>query len=188
MRIRTVLCVIPLGAALCATPAHAGATDLPAGRKCAFNSSTDVTREAGWQVGDVNAGPLVTGAAGTLVCSIHVNNATHSGLAVVTETVDAVGAVAVMAPRPVEYRATAADDVVLCTRWVPVSGPTLYWTPGDPLALNLGRWSTDPNALCLTYEEGPNDPECSIWLAVDQRLGTDIAGVWQDCEGYEPII
>jgi hypothetical protein len=157
----------------------------PAGQKCRFNSTTDVTREAGWQTGDIQAGPLVTGEGGTLKCSIHVNNNTHAGAALVTETAGAVGGVAVMEPRTLNYQATAADDVSLCTEWDGPGGP-LYWRGGNAAAADLGAWSADANVACgvaTTLE--PNDPECSIWKAIDRRAGTNIAETWQDCEPYD---
>jgi hypothetical protein len=33
-----------------------------------------------------------------------------------------------------------------------------------------------------------NASVCPILLAVDARLGTDLAGVWEDCEPFSPII
>ena len=162
----------------------------PAGRKCGFNSSTDVTREAGWQIGDINAGPLVTGEAGTLECSVHVNNNVHNGAALVTQTVgDTAGLVAVMEPRELHYQATAADDVSLCTTWHGASGD-LYWVGGNPaVPTDTGHWDASASSACgVALSIEPNDPECSIWLAIDQRAGTNIAEIWQDCEPYEPII
>jgi len=168
-----------------ASPPAAGV--LP--RKCAFNSTTDVTREAGWQTGDINAGPYVTGEAGTLSCSIHVNNNVHSGAAVARESKDAVGGVVLMEPRPLNYPATAADTISLCTQWTGPSG-TWYWTSGNPaVPTDLGGWSQNPNATCgeaLSIE--PNDPECRIWHSIDNRAGTNIAEIWQDCEEYPPLI
>jgi hypothetical protein len=172
--------------ATCVTPSHAGPTDLPIGQKCRFNSTTDVTREAGWQTGDINAGPLVTGATGTLVCSIHVNNNTHDGVALVTETADATGVAVVMAPRTLNYQATAADDVALCTAWIPTAGAPLYWRGGNTATADLGSWETSPSTQCgVATSIEPNDPECSIWKAIDRRAGTNIAEIWQDCEPYE---
>lgn len=170
-----------------ASPSNAAPQDGPVGRKCGFNSATDVTREAGWQTGVINAGPLVTLGAGTLTCNVVVNGGTHSSPAAFSASVDAVGVVAVMEPRPLNYPATAADEVSLCSVWDPVVGPTLYWV--SQAAPNLGYWDDDPSATCgasLSIE--PNDPTCSIWLAIDQRAGTNIAEIWQDCEGYGPII
>jgi hypothetical protein len=163
---------------------------IPVGAKCRFNSTTDVTREAGWQIGDINAGPLVTGESGTLYCSIHVNNNVHSGAAVVPpESAIANGGVVTMEPRTLNYPATAADTVSLCTKWVGASG-TLYWVSGNPAdPASQSYWTTDASESCgeaLTLR--PNDPECSIWLAIDQRAGTNLADIWQDCEPYSPII
>lgn len=166
-----------------ATPPPPGG---PVGRKCAFNSTTDVTREAGWQTGQINAGPLVTGEDGRLVCSIHVNNNRHDGAELVTEYGTTVAsAVAYMEVRPLNYQATAADDIALCTRWEGASG-TLYWRGGNTATGDLGSWETSPATECgkATSIE-PNDPECSIWKAIDRRLGTNIAEIWQDCEPYE---
>jgi hypothetical protein len=192
MRATTLILTAVLAGALPgAAPSYAGPADLPAGRKCAFSSTVDVTAPPGRQTGDINAGPLLTAQAGTLVCSIHVDNNTHSGPAVVSEPVAAAaGAVVVMA-RTLNYQATAADTVSVCTQWVPDSGPALYWVGRNVSVSNPfgGHWSTDPSDPCSVFgEEGPNEPECGIWLAIDKRAGTDIAGTWQDCEPYEPII
>jgi hypothetical protein len=194
---KLALAALLAGTALTGVPAaHAGGCPDPhdplgpCGRKCTFNSATDVTREAGWQTGAIAAGPLVTGESGTLKCTMHVNNNTHSGAAVVTETQGDTGGVAVvMAPRPLNYPATAADDVVICTEWDGASG-TQYWVGGNPaVPTDLGHWSTNPGDICgVPFSFEPNDPECSIWLAIDKRLGTNIAEVWQDCEPYQPII
>lgn len=168
-------------------PSNAAPEDGPLGRKCGFNSAIDVTREPGWQIGDINAGPLLTGTGGTLHCKIIVNSNSHSAPFAVDESVVATGGhVAVMEPRSLRYRATAADTVDLCTSWVPDSGPALYWVvPGS--SLELAYWDTDPNAPCrLPMNLEPNNPECGIWLAIDERLGTNIAEIWQDCESYEP--
>jgi hypothetical protein len=160
----------------------------PVGRACAFNSVTDFSREAGWQVGDVNAGPLHTGAAGTLHCKIVADDITHDATDVrydfaVTATADHV----VVGASPVSYRATAADAISLCTSWDPVDGPTLYYVARS--APELSYWTTDPDAWCSEWgPSDPNYPYCGIWLAIDSRAGTNIAEVWQDCEPYYPII
>jgi hypothetical protein len=177
-----------------AVPSSAAPVAGPEGRKCSFNSATDVMREPGWQVGDINAGPLVTLADGTLYCKIVVNGWTHSSPAAAVESVAAVGGVAVMAPRPLNYRATAADDISMCTRWDPAdpAKPTLYWvnrypfegTPPNPP--NAGHWDDDPDAICNLVYFGEEDGfECGLWKAIDRRTGTNIAEIWQDCEPYE---
>lgn len=180
----------PVHPAPCHTPPHNPVPGGPQGRKCGFNSTTDVTREAGWQVGAISAGPLVTAEDGTLVCSVHVNNNDHAGpsVAEVSGTADPVAATAVVIePREISYPATAADSVSLCTTWVGAS-ETLYWHGGNATTGDQGHWDTNPSNCgeALTLE--PNDPECSIWLAIDQRAGTNIAEIWQDCEPYDPII
>ena len=162
------------------TPANAE----PAGRKCAFNSATDVTTEAGKQAAVVNAGPLYTGEAGTLVCTIIVNANSHTATGV-TVTGAANNGVVVIGPTQRSYNATAADTVALCTKWV--GSTTLYWVGGQPP--NLGHWTTDPNSPCgeaMSIE--PNYPTCPVWLTIDKYAGTPIAETWQDCEPYEPII
>jgi hypothetical protein len=172
-----------------AAPSHADPTTDPAqGQKCAFNSTTDVTREAGNQIGELRGGPLGSTVAGVLHCSIHVNNDVHSGPASVTADSGAPSNVAVVAPRAISYAATAADDISLCTEFSTAT-TTYYYTSGNPTTGSLGTWSTDPNSSCgVALSIEPNDPECSIWLAIDQRAGTNIAEIWQDCEPYSPII
>jgi hypothetical protein len=51
----------------------------PQGRKCGFNTVTDLTAEPGWQIAALNAGPLVTLTPGALVCTIQINQPTHNG-------------------------------------------------------------------------------------------------------------
>jgi len=176
-----VLAVTALGTG--PAPAHAVG---PVGRTCSFHSAIDVTREPGWQVGVIYAGPLVTGEPGTLWCSIHVDNGVHSGAAVVREGAGATGGVAVMAPRPIGYPLTAASTVTSCTSWA--GAVTWYWV-GTGSAFGQGYWTTDPNAPC--HQPAPldaNDPECRVWHSVDNRAGTNLAEVWQDCEGYPPLV
>lgn len=169
------------------TPAHAAD---PVGAKCAFNSATDVAAEAGWQSAVLRGGPLVTQANGSLHCTIVVNADTHVAASASPYGVSfsaTAGVAVVGGPVSLRYRATAADDVSLCTKWVPSSGPTLYWT--SQTAPNLGFWSTDAGASCgVALSIEPNYPTCPLWLTADKYLGTPIAEIWQDCEPYEPII
>jgi hypothetical protein len=156
----------------------------PAGRKCAFNFTTDITREAGWQTGDINAGPLVTGEAGTLYCSVVVNGETRVELPGSTLG----NAVAVLVPQPLSFQAAGADQVDICTRWEGANG-TLYWHGGDLTdATSPGWWDGNPGDCYVPSDPGPNDPECGVWKAIDSRAGTNIAEIWQDCEPYGPII
>lgn len=96
----------------------------------------------------------------------------------------------------VAFHAGAADDIELCTEMTYDSGPyagrTRYWRPewlsGNPVP--SGRWvdgPVDPFACALALTLQPIHPECPVFLAVDEAAGTDLAGVWQDCEPYEPI-
>jgi hypothetical protein len=138
---------LALGVLTTAYVPPASAAGVPEGRKCAFDSATDVTTEPGVQTGRLSGGPLVSldGSAGTIVCTIQVNDNTHAGA-------DAAGGAgitataSVLAPMPISYHATALDTVVLCTSYVDNNGVSLYWTDG---ALpGEGSWSTDPNASC----------------------------------------
>jgi hypothetical protein len=159
----------------------------PVGNKCAFNSTTDVTREAGWQTGDIRVGPLVTAEAGWVECTIIVNANIHNSPNVrATARFDATAGLVVAGAGTLNYQATAADDVALCTTWHGAGG-TRYWVSGSPTAGVLGHWSPNPGTCGVALSIEPNDPECSIWLAIDQRLGTNIAEIWQDCETYEPF-
>jgi len=183
------LAAVALGAAF-VTPSHAA--EPIAGSKCLINSATDVASEAGHQTGIWRAGPLITGEAGTLHCSIHVNNDLHSGAKSATTDYTTTLPVLVGEPRPLNYAATAADDVSVCSEWEPANGdPIQYWVNPPPLpSTEQGHWTTDPNAHCgpaLSIE--PNDPECRIWKSIDNALGTTlIEDTWQDCEPYPPLI
>lgn len=179
------LAVFAVGAAILgggiSAPAQANPLPTgPVGAKCAFNSTTDVTREAGYQIGEWRGGPLVTAEGGTLQCDILVNGAVAatpiSGSAV-------AGAVVVIPPAPLSYAATAADEITLCTTWFG-DGGTLYWHAGAS-ATDLGFWDGNPGNCPGPTSIEPNDPECSIWKAIDRRAGTNIAEIWQDCEPYE---
>jgi hypothetical protein len=181
---KLVLAGLAAGALLTSFVTPAQAAD-PEGGKCAFNSFTDVTTEAGKQAAVVRGGPLYTGENGTLVCTIIVNANSHS---VAGKSVSGVASngVAAIPPTQLQYNATAADTVALCTKWVGASG-TKYWVGAQPP--NLGHWSTNPNSPCgeaLTI--APNYPTCPLWLTIDKYAGTPIAEIWQDCEPYEPII
>jgi hypothetical protein len=153
----------------------------PVGTKCVFNSTTDVTREAGWQTGAWRAGPLVTAEDGSLECTIVVNGvvqAAISGSAV-------AGAAVVIAPAKLDYPATAADDIQVCATWHGASGD-LYWHGGNPTdPTSLGSWDGNSGNCSIPLSIEPNDPECSIWKAIDRRAGTNIAEIWQDCEQYD---
>ena len=160
----------------------------PVGAKCAFNSTTDVTREAGYQIGHIRGGPLVTGESGELVCSIHVNNNSHAGSVAASESYNDTGGVVVVGdPRLLQYAATAADTISLCTEWRGASG-TLYWRSGDPTEADLGGWETSPGECGEALSIEPNYPTCPLWLTVDKYANTNIAEIWQDCEPYGPII
>jgi hypothetical protein len=148
----------------------------PVGAKCAFNSTTDVTREAGYQIGEWRGGPLVTAEAGTLQCDILVNGVVAATPISASAT---AGAVVVIPPAPLSYAATAADTITLCTTWFGAGG-TLYWHDATP----VGFWDSNPGNCPGPTSIEPNDPECSIWKAIDRRAGTNIAEIWQDCEQY----
>jgi hypothetical protein len=152
----------------------------PAGAKCAFNSTTDVTREAGWQVGEWRAGPLVTGESGSLECSITVNGVVQASVSAQATA----SLVVVIPPTTLAYPATAADDIQICTTWHGASGD-LYWHGGNIASGQLGAWDASPGNCSVPTTLEPNDPECSIWKAVDRRAGTNIAELWQDCEPYD---
>jgi hypothetical protein len=166
--------------------AHAAGLD-PQGAKCAFNSTIDVTTEDGYQIGDLRFGPLALSEPGVVRCVFYVDGS--PGLTVETHT-SGTGAVEVAAgAQPIRYAATAADVVDLCTVVRYDSGATMWWQPnlwtGAP-----GRWRTDPVEPydCGPRIEIPEGFECSVWKAVDNRAGTPLAKIWQDCEPYEPII
>ena len=152
------------------------------GASCALASHVDQTREAGWRTGVATGGPWAVAVASsvTIDCIISINDGTiDSGDTVVSSTTP--GPVGILAS-PVSYQATAADDVWLCTR--------VSWTGS---AGGSGSWQgytddDDGQPFCDLYiSVEPNDPECSIWKAIDQRAGTNIAEIWQDCEPYEPF-
>jgi hypothetical protein len=161
----------------------------PTGEVCTVAAMTDVTLEAGYDVAAVVKGPLVTGAAGRLVCTIHVNNATHSGAYAYPPgpmSCAATSGVVACAPEVVHFRATAMDYVTACGEWVPASGTVLYWV-GD--GVGTGHWSTDRNSRCgVPVPVDPNPEACPLWLALDKRLGTNFAEIWQDCGLYQPIV
>lgn len=96
--------------------------------------------------------------------------------------------VAVVGPALVSYEATAADSVALCAIFQPDFGVPEWWDPG-PLG-GLGAWRTTPvdPSRCRSLQIEPNDPECPVSKAVDARLATPLADIWQDCQPYPPLI
>jgi hypothetical protein len=178
------LAVFAVGAAIlggvASAPAHANPLPTgPVGAKCAFNSTTDVTREAGWQIGEWRGGPLVVAEDGSLECQIVVNGVVQADISAGATA----GLVVVIPPAPLSYPATAADETLLCTTWHGASGD-LYWHAGAS-ATDLGFWDSSPGNCPPPTSIEPNDPECSIWKAIDRRAGTNIAEIWQDCEPYD---
>jgi hypothetical protein len=88
----------------------------------------------------------------------------------------------------ITYRAGVTDIVTMCTS-VTYGGKTYYWQPRDS---PWGVWSEtlDVNA-CNGYGFGfgdANSQACPVLLTIDEYGGTDLAGVWQDCEPYQPLI
>lgn len=164
-------------------PAHAEVAAAPVGRACGFNSMTDFTAEAGHQVGDVNGGPVVHTEPGTLTCSITVNANYHLAPGAARRS-GTTGLVSVVAA-PVSYRATAMDDVTVCSEYTS-GAQTWYWSAGS--RPGAGVWTTDPNVSCTWSGPWDLDLTCPVLLAADARLGTPLAATWQDCESYEPII
>jgi hypothetical protein len=182
---RLLLLVTPLVlvAATAAAPAAPGDVPVGTGRTCAFHSVGDPAAP-GWQVGEVEGGPLT--GTGTLVCTIVRNANWH--LATGTSVAASGDGVIVLPPTPVRYAGDGGDDVALCTRLVTATG-TLYWTAGpEPYG---GTWSTDPRSPCGLLFVPPPDPgsdvACRTWKTVDLVAGTDLAERWQDCEPYDPL-
>jgi hypothetical protein len=170
-------------------------TDLTAtGPLCSMAATTDVTREAGWQTGVITAGPLaITGypnAVTDVFCTVQINNSHHPyyGGGVFQASASGQGTV-VLPPTPVNFPATEADSISLCTEiWIYWAGhKTLWWSHAN--APGQGYWSESWYVPCQPLAAlALNDPVCSALLAVDQRLGTATSEVWQGCEPYEPII
>ncbi len=182
---KLVLAGLSLGALVTAFTTPATASGPPEGRKCAFNSVTDVTTEAGVQTGQLNGGPLVHTEPGHITCSVQVNDNTHAGPDAVRAD-GTTGHVSILPPRPISYRATAADTVYLCTEYTS-GGTTWYWSGGA--VPGTGTWGTDPSAPCSQSTSiDPNPQACPVLLAIDARLGTNTAEIWQDCGPYSPII
>src|SRR4051794_30928687 len=111
MRTQTVLSLLALSAMLSVTPAHAAPPPTgPAGRKCEMPRMDYPNDQTGYETNYLSAGPLYPGESGTLVCSLHENNNTPSGSAILSESyADPSGDVIVVPAHPVTYPATAAD-------------------------------------------------------------------------------
>ena len=168
----TLLAMLTLVAAGGAWPAHADPADLadPQGRKCRFNSVTDVLAEAGHQTGEADGGPLVVLGVGAVpvTCTVFVNG---------TPATSVSGSP--VAAGTIRYDAGAADSVSLCTS-VTYGGRTRYWH-GD-------GWEDSAGWGCYATWESPNNSPCPVWLTVDKYAGTPLADTWQDCEPYEPLL
>ena len=191
-----------LGSAFAIVPAHAAVDDAGPGLICQFFSSTDPTAEAGTQTGELSGGPLVLTdsttnlpGSGTLTCRIQVTTPNHTGSG---PSVSGHGTGVVTAgPSEISYVAADTDNVYLCGEFTDDStGTTYYWDDTNSV------WSTSNTVDCglAVSAGGSDDPVlgpvfdllnatvCPVLLAVDTRLGTDLAGIWQDCEPYAPII
>jgi hypothetical protein len=181
------LLVTALARAALVPAGRAHAATEPVGATCDYDSVTGPAQE-GIANGQIQGGPLaLPGGPGTLTCSIHVGNDTHAGAA--ATTVSGHGDAVVLFAYQVVFDSPAGVPVHLCAEYVPDdgSGP-LYQATG-------GGWSTDPDVACPpAVTAGPDPVElldatvCPVLLAVDARLGTPLAVLWEDCEPYRPIV
>jgi hypothetical protein len=171
------------------------------GEPCAFVSVTDEDSADDTQTAEVDGGPLALvgddglPGSGTLVCTIRVDSNSHSGPVAAAASAHGIGVV-VLAPTFVQFTATATQALYLCASYVDDDGGSLYWvhTGGD---FDGGYWSADPDAECYGAIEPPSPlpvvelldaTVCPVLLAVDARLDTELAVLWQGCEPYSPII
>jgi hypothetical protein len=191
-------------AALATVPATAAEKrPFPAG--CGFMALTDPTAaDPDTQLAEIDGGPMLLGGptglpfSGTLVCTIQVGGGLPGDPDTASASAHGTGVV-VVPPTVVRYDAPIASYVYFCTEFVGDDGSHFYLVDtNDPNRPDY--WSTDPATPCEDLvETGGNDvpPEvwellnalaCPVLLAIDARLGTELAVFWQDCEPYSPII
>jgi hypothetical protein len=160
----------------------------PRGQTCHFNSIEDATAAHGMQVGVAAVGPMTRFDGPAVVrCAIYVNDVLATSLDV--RTTGAGPALVAAGAGPIRYAAWASDSVGLCTIVAYDSGVTLWYSPSWTGVPGAGTWHStpvSPGGCGLAYDD-PNETACPWLLAVDAHAGTDLAGVWQDCEPYEPV-
>ena len=109
--------------------------DGPRGRGCNYSVSSDPSPEAGddAMTGQVNAGPMLADAGGTLRCIIRVNVNSQAGGGVAADVscpADPNGGVIVCATT-VDYTSGEDDQDYLCMSYRKPDGSWLYWHPYD---------------------------------------------------------
>jgi hypothetical protein len=192
---KAFLSLLAVGAIVAtAIPAHADPTQFPIGRKCGFDSNTDVTAEAQTQTGVAYFGPLVADASGTVTCQIYVNGVS-AGAAARVSSHTTVGNAAAGAGT-ITYHSNVTDVVDLCTTFVTDGGAQFWYHPAKDTTDVLGsKWESGPvpadTSQCgsaITID--PNPEACPPLLTIDKAAndGNLLSNTWQDCEPYSPII
>ncbi len=145
--VRTAAAAALVAAITTFAPPAARAADPPlAGHPCTWDV-VSLAGSATW-TGTIYGGPIVApGAAVSMRCSIHLNDSTHSGAAVVSASSLPGPGVTALEPRPITYVAESADIHVICTE-ATVDATTWY--------LSAGGWTTNPDSSCVLPDDLDN--------------------------------
>ena len=192
---KVTLATIALSAlvgSLLQTIAHASppANDGPRGRLCSYSASSDPSPEAGddAMTGQVNAGPMIGEAGGTLHCIIRVNVNSHAGGGVAADVscpADSNGII--VCATTVNYTSGEDDQDYMCIAYQKPDGTWRYWHPADdkgdldPTNDEPGHWTPNSNKPCSPATQFSTGP---VWDAIDAILCPLLA----QFEGWDPTM
>ena len=182
-RMSVAVAALLAGAAM---PAQAFLQYSAANVVCQLASTTDLTLPS-HQVGVVT-GAVVKSRPGTLRCEVRVNGVAAGSAG--EHTVGAGTAHVAVVAGALRYFALPSDYVTVCAKFDPDNGEVEWWEVGS--TLGQGSWQplpVDPSKCALVTEGfDMNAAVCPVLLAIDARLATPLADIWQDCEPYSRII
>ena len=151
----------------------------PRGRGCSYSASSDPSPAAGddAMTGQVNAGPMIADAGGTLHCKIRVNVNNHAGGGVAADVscpADSNGVI--VCATTVDYTSGEYDQDYLCTSYQKPNGSWLYWHPSDdkgdldPTNDEAGHWTANSNKPCSPATQISTGPIIDAIDAIDAIL------------------
>ena len=169
---RLTLATITLGtlAALLPPTAEAGPiTPGPLGRGCSYAAMSDPSpdADADAMTGQINAGPMIAQAGGTLHCIIRVNVNSHAGGGVAAHVeCDADSTGVIVCVTTTSYASGDDDQDYFCMSYDrPHGAGTIYWHPADdkhtldPADDEAGHWTTDATKPCAAATQiSPRPP------------------------------
>ena len=168
----------------------------PRGRGCSYSASSDPSPEAGddAMTGQVNAGPMIGDAGGTLHCIIRVNVNSHAGGGIAADVAcpaDSNGMI--VCGTTINYTSGEDDQDYMCMSYRKPDGGWLYWHPTevndpiDPTDDEPAHWTPNSNKPCSRATQISTGP---IFDAIDALTCPEIAkhagpgnGYFIDTEG-----